>query len=62
MQAATDSRDRGRRRGAAVARHGCGGCCACRPPRRGGFVQLVGDRADGATAGKIGDWVGRQLR
>src|SRR5665213_3420861 len=30
MQAATDCRDRGRRRGAAVARHGCGGCCACR--------------------------------
>ena len=48
--------------GAAVARYGCGGCCVCRPPRRGGSVQLVGDRADGATAGKTGDWVGRQLR
>jgi hypothetical protein len=48
--------------GAAVAAHGCGGCCACRPPRRGGSVQLVGDRADGATVRQICDWVRRQLR
>jgi hypothetical protein len=48
--------------GAAVAGHGCGGCCACQPPRRGASLQPVGDPARQETAGKTCDWVRRRLR
>jgi hypothetical protein len=48
--------------GAAVAGHGCGGCCACRPPRRGAFLQPVGIPLAGAMTAKTCDWVRRRLR
>jgi hypothetical protein len=46
----------------AVACHGCGGCCACQPPRRGASLQPVGDPASQVTTGKTCDCVRRQLR